>query len=55
VTKVALVLSDHRNQRREAQINAALKQGATRHEAAIKNIHRLRAVRLARDGKSKNG
>ncbi len=43
-----------RNKRREAEINEALKQEAARHEAAIKNMHRLRAVRLARDVKSKN-
>jgi hypothetical protein len=40
-----------RNQRREAEINDALKQEAARHDAAIKNMHRLRALRLARQGK----
>jgi hypothetical protein len=39
-----------RNQRREAEINEALKQEAARHAAAIKNMHRLRALRLAQDG-----
>jgi hypothetical protein len=34
-----------RNQRREAEINEALKQEAARHAAAIKNMHRLRAWR----------
>jgi phosphopantothenate synthetase len=43
-----------RNQRREAQISEALKQEAARHDVAIKNMHRLRALRLARDAKSKN-
>ena len=40
-----------RNQRREAEINDALKQEAARHDAAIKNMHRLRALRWARQGK----
>ena len=38
-----------RNQRREAEINNALKQEAARREAVIRNMHRLRALRLARD------
>ena len=38
-----------RNQRREAEINEALKQEAARHAAAIKNMHRLRALRLAQE------
>ena len=41
----------HRNERREAEANDALKQEAARHDAAIKNMHRLRALRLARQGK----
>jgi hypothetical protein len=41
------------NQRREAEINAALKQEAARHEATIKNMQRLRALRLAQDQKAK--
>jgi hypothetical protein len=40
------------NQRREAEINTALKQEAARHEAAIKNMQRLRALRLQRDEKA---
>jgi hypothetical protein len=40
-----------RNQRREAEVNEALKQEAARHEAAVKNMQRLRALRLARDAK----
>ncbi len=43
-----------RNQRREMEINEALKLEAERHEAVIKNMHRLRALRLARDAKSNN-
>jgi hypothetical protein len=43
-----------RNQRREAQISEALKQEAARHDAAVKNMHRLRTLRLARDAKSNN-
>jgi phosphopantothenate synthetase len=37
-----------RNQRREKEINDALKQEYARREAAIKNMHRLRALRLER-------
>jgi hypothetical protein len=44
-----------RNKRREAEINDALKQEQARHEAEIKNMHRLRALRMARDAKEKNG
>ena len=39
----------NRNQRREAEINEALKQEYARREAAIKNMYRLRALRIARD------
>jgi hypothetical protein len=42
-----------RNQRRDAQINEALKQENARREAAVKNMFRLRALRLERDQKSK--
>ncbi len=41
-----------RNKRREAEINDALRQEQARHEAALKNMHRLRALRLQRDGKA---
>jgi hypothetical protein len=43
-----------RSQRREKEINNALKQEYARHEAAVKNMHRLRALRLARDAKLDN-
>jgi hypothetical protein len=43
-----------RNQRRDAEINEALKQENARREAAVKNMYRLRALRLERDAKSKN-
>jgi hypothetical protein len=43
-----------RNERREAEINVALKQEYARREAAVKNMYRLRALRLARDAKSDN-
>ena len=36
-----------RNQRRETDINDALKQEHARREAAVKNMYRLRALRLA--------
>jgi hypothetical protein len=42
-----------RTQRREKEINDALKQEYARREAAIKNMHRLRALRLGRDAKLK--
>ena len=42
-----------RNQRREAEINEALKQEAARHAAALKNMHRLRALRLAQEGSAR--
>jgi hypothetical protein len=40
-----------RNQRREAEINDALRQENARREAAVKNMHRLRALRQERDQK----
>ncbi len=43
-----------RAQRREEEINHALKLKVERHEAVIKNMHRLRALRLSRDKKSDN-
>jgi hypothetical protein len=44
-----------RNQRREAEINEALKQEYARREAAVKNMYRLRELRLSRDEKVKTG
>jgi hypothetical protein len=35
--------------RREAEINSALQQENAKHEAAVKNMHRLRSLRLQRD------
>jgi hypothetical protein len=43
-----------RDQRRE-EINNAVKQEYARREAAVKNMYRLRALRLARDAQSKSG
>jgi hypothetical protein len=43
-----------RNQRREKEINNALKQEYARREAAVKNMYRLRALRLERDAKINN-
>jgi hypothetical protein len=37
-----------KNERREADIALAMKQEAERHAAAIRNMHRLRALRLSR-------
>jgi hypothetical protein len=42
------------NERPEAEINDALKQEYARREAAVKNMYRLRALRLARDAKLDN-
>jgi hypothetical protein len=42
-----------RNKRREAEINDALRQEQARHDAGVKNMHRLMALRLARDTKKK--
>jgi len=42
-----------RNQRRDAEINEALKQENARREVAVKNMYRLRALRLERDQKAK--
>ena len=42
-----------RNQRRDAEINEALKQENARREAAVKNMYRLKALRLERDQKAK--
>jgi hypothetical protein len=42
-----------RNQRRDAEINEAIKQENARREAAVKNMYRLRALRLGRDQKAK--
>ena len=41
-----------RNQRRETELNEALKLEAERHAAAVRNRYRLRALRLAREAKS---
>ena len=43
-----------RNQRREAEINNALKQEHARREAAVKNMYRLRSLRMALDTKLNN-
>ena len=45
----------NRNKRREAEINDALRQEQARHNAAVKNMHRLRALRLAKLAKNPTG
>jgi hypothetical protein len=40
-----------REQRREKEINEALKIEAARHAAAVENMNRLRALRLTRDAR----
>jgi hypothetical protein len=46
--QIAETVFEH-NQRREKEINNALKQEYARREAAVKNMYRLRALRLERD------
>jgi len=41
-----------KNKRREAEIENALQQEQARHEAVIKNMHRLRSLRLQRDAQT---
>ena len=41
------------NQRRHSEINEALRQEHARREAAVKNMYRLRALRLERYQKPK--
>lgn len=41
-----------RNQKREAEIANALEQEKARHAAIVKNMHRLRELRLAQNSKS---
>ena len=43
-----------RTQRREAEISEALKQETARQAAVIKNMHRLRALRLEQNAKVRN-
>jgi len=43
-----------RNQKREKEIGDALKQEAARHEVAVANMHRLRALRLSRNAPRKS-
>jgi hypothetical protein len=43
-----------RSKRREAEINDALRQEQARHQAEVKNMHRLKTLRPARDAKSKS-
>jgi hypothetical protein len=45
---VSVETAQSKNARREAEIALAMKQEAERHAAAIKNMHRLRALRLSR-------
>jgi hypothetical protein len=42
-----------RNQTRNAEINNALQQENARREAAVRNMYRLRALRLEQDQKAK--
>ena len=41
-----------KSKRREAEINEALRQEQIRNEAVIKNMHRLRSLRLQREQKA---
>jgi hypothetical protein len=42
-----------REQRREKELRDALRLEAERHDATLWNMHRLRALRLERDGNTK--
>lgn len=39
----------NKSERREAEINSALQQERAKHETAVKNMRRLRLLRLQRD------
>jgi hypothetical protein len=43
-----------RNEKREREVSDALKQEAARHEAAVANMHRLKALRLSRNAPRKS-
>ena len=43
-----------RNQKREKEVGDALKQETARHEAAVANMYRLRALRLSRKAQRKS-
>jgi hypothetical protein len=43
-----------RNEKREGEISDALKHEAARHEAAVANMHRLKALRLSRSAPRKS-
>jgi hypothetical protein len=51
--RVIVETAFRRNPERD-EINDALTQEHARREAAVKNLYRLRALRLARDAKSDN-
>jgi predicted negative regulator of RcsB-dependent stress response len=38
----------NKSERREAEMNSALQQERAKHDAAVKNMHRLRLLRLQR-------
>jgi|GEM_PF-3370834 hypothetical protein len=44
-----------KEKRREAEINSALQQERARHEAAVKNMHRLRLLRMEREAQAPSG
>jgi hypothetical protein len=44
----------NKKQKREAEINEVLKQEDARRDATMKNMQRLRALRIERDAKKKN-
>jgi hypothetical protein len=50
--KLRAEAASQRIQKREAEINGALKEEQARHAAAVKNMHRLRELRLARNAAS---
>jgi hypothetical protein len=52
--EVAETVFDRNKRREEAEINDAIRQEQARHQAAVKNMLRLRALRLARDTKEES-
>jgi hypothetical protein len=53
--KVAAESAFNKSERREAEINGALQQERAKHEAAVKNMRRLRLLRLQRDAQRTAG
>jgi hypothetical protein len=53
-THIVAEAASDKTQRREAELDGVLKQADARREATMKNLERLRALRIERDAKKKN-